>query len=280
MFDRLVITHPQQADIKGRRVYFLISAMALGFTLSVALIASIFAVDLSLGTANFELVELVAPVQIPPTEPKLPEVAKQREKLKAAPDTVQKPPTRAMNMARVDEAPREVPTAVSTVQNSHKERPANGYFEVGKFDSDPVTTSSSSGRDTSEGTPVDAGLSGNTSTVSKAEETGPPPPPIRPDPPKKTIRQSMGVINGQATSLPKPIYSAAAKAVHASGKVSVRVVIDERGNVISANAVSGHPLLTSSAEAAALNARFSPTLLSGTPIQISGVIVYNFNFSG
>lgn len=88
----------------------------------------------------------------------------------------------------------------------------------------------------------------------------------------------MGVINGKATSLPKPIYSAAAKAVHASGQVSVKVVIDENGKVVSANAVSGHPLLKASAESAARNARFSPTLLSGSPIKISGTI--NYNFSG
>lgn len=279
MFDKLVITHPERANIKGRKAYFLASAIALSLTLSISLIASIFAADLNLGTATFELVELVAPVQMPPTEPKLPETAKQPEKLKAAPDTTQKAPTRQVIMARVDEAPRDVPTAVSTVQNTNKERPATGYFEVGKFDSDPVATGSSSGRETGADTPADSGLSSVTAPVAKVEETAPPPP-VKVDPPKKTVRQSMGVINGQATSLPKPIYSAAAKAVHASGKVSVRVVIDEHGNVISANAVSGHPLLTSSAEAAALNARFSPTLLSGTPIQISGVIVYNFNFSG
>ncbi|MBP9111141.1 MAG: energy transducer TonB [Pyrinomonadaceae bacterium] len=47
--------------------------------------------------------------------------------------------------------------------------------------------------------------------------------------------------------------------------------------MVSANAVSGHPLLKASAEAAARNARFSPTMLSGEPIKIKGVIIYNFN---
>lgn len=90
----------------------------------------------------------------------------------------------------------------------------------------------------------------------------------------KTI--SGGVLNGKATSLPLPAYPPAAKAVKAEGAVSVQVVIDEAGNVVNASAVSGHPLLRSAAEAAALEAKFSPTLLGGTPVRISGVLTYVF----
>ena len=76
----------------------------------------------------------------------------------------------------------------------------------------------------------------------------------------KTI--SKGVVNGSAVSLPKPVYPAAAKAVGAGGAVNVQVTIDEQGNVISANAVSGHPLLRQASEKAALEAKFNPTLLA------------------
>jgi TonB family protein len=87
---------------------------------------------------------------------------------------------------------------------------------------------------------------------------------------------SGGVLNGKATSLPKPSYPAAAKAVRAGGAVSVQVTIDEEGNVISAAATSGHPLLRQASEQAARGAKFSPTRLSGTLVKITGVIVYNF----
>jgi outer membrane biosynthesis protein TonB len=56
----------------------------------------------------------------------------------------------------------------------------------------------------------------------------------------------------------------------------VRVLIDETGNVVSATPVSGHPLLQASAAAAARQSKFSPTMLSGQPVKVSGVIVYNF----
>jgi TonB family protein len=85
-----------------------------------------------------------------------------------------------------------------------------------------------------------------------------------------------GVLNGRAISLPAPVYPPAAKAVRASGTVTVEVVIDEAGSVQSAKAISGHPLLKPSAVAAARKAKFSPTYDSGVPVKISGVLVYNF----
>jgi TonB family protein len=90
----------------------------------------------------------------------------------------------------------------------------------------------------------------------------------------KTI--SGGVVNGKATNLVKPPYPAAARAVRAAGAVNVQVTIDESGNVISASAVSGHPLLRAAAVQAARSSKFSPTTISGQPVKVTGVVVYNF----
>lgn len=87
---------------------------------------------------------------------------------------------------------------------------------------------------------------------------------------------SGGVLNGKAISLVRPVYPAAARAVRASGAVSVQVLIGEEGNVISAAAVSGHPLLRAASVAAAKEAKFPPTILSGQPVKVSGIITYNF----
>lgn len=85
-----------------------------------------------------------------------------------------------------------------------------------------------------------------------------------------------GVLNGKAESLGKPNYPNAAKAVRAGGSVDVQVLILEGGEVYWAKAVSGHPLLRRSSEIAACSTRFSPTLLEGNPVKVSGVITYNF----
>jgi protein TonB len=84
------------------------------------------------------------------------------------------------------------------------------------------------------------------------------------------------VLNGKAISKPQPPYPAIAKAARAAGTVTVQITVDEQGNVISATATSGHPLLRQAAAQAARQARFSPTLLSGQPVKVSGVITYNF----
>lgn len=108
-------------------------------------------------------------------------------------------------------------------------------------------------------------------------------PPATPLPSVRRLNQtgyyspvSAGVINGAATKLPKPAYPVAARAVNASGAVSIQVTVDESGKVISATPVSGHPLLRAAAVQAATGAAFAPTTLSGKPVRVTGVITYNF----
>ncbi len=87
---------------------------------------------------------------------------------------------------------------------------------------------------------------------------------------------SGGVLNGKAVSKPAPLYPAIAKAARARGVVVVQITVDENGEVISASAVSGHPLLRQAAVQAARQARFSQTRLSGQPVKVTGTITYNF----
>lgn len=96
------------------------------------------------------------------------------------------------------------------------------------------------------------------------------------EPARSKTPVSAGVLNSKAVNLPKPDYPSTAKSVGAQGKVVVELTIDETGKVIKARAVSGHPLLQKAAVAAALQARFSPTLLSGEPVSITGTISYTF----
>ena len=56
----------------------------------------------------------------------------------------------------------------------------------------------------------------------------------------------------------------------------MNVTIDRRGNVVSAKAVKGHPLLRSSAEAAARRSKFKPFSVNGRSVNARGSINYNF----
>jgi protein TonB len=115
----------------------------------------------------------------------------------------------------------------------------------------------------------------NSSAVKLDEE----PPPAQPAPKRLLRPVSGGVLNGKAAVLPKPTYPPNAKNMRASGLVVVEVVIDEAGKVIAAKAISGSPFLQPAAVQAAQGARFSPTLLSGQPVKVSGQINYNFSLT-
>lgn len=84
------------------------------------------------------------------------------------------------------------------------------------------------------------------------------------------------VLEGKVVSKPAPEYPAAAKAAHVMGSVVIKVWVDEAGSVTRATAVCGHPLLAEASLVSARRARFTPTLLDGKPVKVSGFITYNF----
>ena len=100
-------------------------------------------------------------------------------------------------------------------------------------------------------------------------------PPAQPAPPQK-ITLASSVLTSKLISKPVPVYPKLAREAHAQGAVAVQIVVDEQGRVVSAQATGGHPLLRQVAVQAAHQARFTPTLLNGKPVKVSGVITYNF----
>jgi protein TonB len=87
------------------------------------------------------------------------------------------------------------------------------------------------------------------------------------------------VLNGKALNLPKPEYPEEARQFRVHGTVLVKIKIDESGKVIEAVATCGNPYLRRASEEAAYKARFTPTFKAGQPVQVTGVIIYNFKAS-
>lgn len=242
------------------------------------LLWSLFAKDLGVGNESFELSALVAPVLIPAEKPPVPEpIIKEARSENAVKETVEKT-TRRENILQISESPI-VPKDISTVPLVNKERP-RGTFTISNGEELTATSSSPRGRgDDREGNERNVGISQNSGANLVEESSKEVPPPIikKPNPmPKSPVTQSLGVINGKAINLPKPAYPAAAQAVRAGGDVSVQVTIDESGRVISARAINGHVLLRNVSETAARSAKFDPTLLSNTPVKVTGIIIYKF----
>jgi len=257
------------AENKRRSEFMLIVLVIAVITVVSLWTRDLFAHDYGMGGDDLSLTTLVAPVPVadeepPPEEQKKPEEQKQ-------PDV----DVRRELIQNIMSSPIKPPDTISTTRNLIKEMRTDRLTKLGSSDSDTGARI-----DPGVARVVDSGGTDGLSTgTGGSGDTGgagvpPPPPPPEKKAPPKTV--SGGVLNGKATSLPKPGYPAAARAMRASGSVSVQVLISESGSVISANAVSGHPLLRAAAEGAARGARFSPTLLSGQPVKVSGVITYNF----
>ena len=84
-----------------------------------------------------------------------------------------------------------------------------------------------------------------------------------------------GVLNSKALSLPQPRLSEEAKRQKQTGRITVRVIVDENGKVVSATAMNGPAVLREIAEAAAREATFAPTVQDGITVRVAGELVYD-----
>ena len=232
--------------------------------------------ELTLSDDGLELSALIAPVPIPAVEPPKPEPPQQQQPQQQEQQAAKNEfTTRQAVIERVDES-HLIPDNISTTPNKQKERPKDGVY---KIDNGPEKDGGGIGpRGNNNGGggvvgPLTPGtIAGNTG--NDGDDQPPVMPKKEPAGPKKPV--SGGVLNGQARSLPKPPYPMTAKALNVRDSVSVQVVVDEKGNVISAKAVSGHFTLRQVAEQAARQAKFDPTYLTGQPVKVTGVIIYKF----
>jgi periplasmic protein TonB len=263
MFDTLVESGSHADDLSRKGSFFLGTFVVYGIVLLAIAVGSVYLYNDSIPDPSLELLTLVAPVP----------QAQEEVKPKEEPKPVSKQDTAVVTRTEISViAPVVKSNEVAQEKTKEVARNVTNFINKGNED---VGASSAA-------PPIDTGFARGTAregssgpAVTGGDE--PPPPPAAPTPPPKpkTI-VSGGVLNGKAISKPQPAYPAIAKAARAQGTVSVQILVDESGRVISASATSGHPLLRAAAESAARQARFSPTLLSGQPVKVSGVITYNF----
>jgi periplasmic protein TonB len=272
MFDSLVESGSHSDDIARKGSFFLGTMLLYVVGLLAAAVGGIYYANSSIPDPSLELLTLVAPV---PVAQQQEQKVEQKQEQKPAASKEPQVNTRV-----------EISVVAPVVKSNEVAKETTKEISRAKS---AVTIQGTSDRDAPPGAAVPSAIGssiggGGVSSggppppvVAVADDAPPPPPKPTPTPaPKPKTIVSGGVLNGKAISKPQPPYPAIAKAARASGTVTVQIVVDESGRVISASAVSGHPLLQQAAVAAARQARFSPTLLSGQPVKVSGVITYNF----
>jgi periplasmic protein TonB len=269
MLDQLVESRNNSAENTRRSEFLLGTLVVIVSVLVGGWVYSLFHKEYGMGTGDLDISSLVAPVALPEDAPPPPPPDKPDKPNPASdkPTVVEKIAT----MEETREPPKELKGEILKAPPLKRED-ASKYDvsdkNAGRFDPNKVYNETPKGI-------TDTGGGGDDEDEKKlVVKTATPTPKPTEKPVPKTV--SGGVVNGKATNLVKPPYPAAARAVRASGAVNVQVTIDESGNVISASAVSGHPLLRAAAVQAARSSKFSPTMLSGQAVKVTGVIVYNF----
>lgn len=274
MLDRLVESRDTSGENRRRTGLLLTTFVLMSALMITGWVWSLYGKDFGMSD-DLELSTLVAPVPVMEDEPPPPPEESKPEKQQTQQEDVQQT-TRTELIKNLEMAPQKAPEETSVTKSNIPPAPSfntvQGERNVDRTSSGPVRENSSG--DGGGGFQTTATPAPTPEPEDKPAPAAPPPPPPKPKVPKVI---SGGVVNGKAINLPTPTYPPAARAMGAKGAVNVAVKIDENGNVVSASATSGHPLLRAAAVSAARSAKFAPTKLSGEPVSVTGVIVYNFN---
>ncbi len=86
----------------------------------------------------------------------------------------------------------------------------------------------------------------------------------------------VGSLVTMAAQKVAPAYPATARTARIGGKVTVFLMLDEKGAVATVERTDGPALLRRAAEDAARRWKFRPTLINGQPVRVSGFINFNF----
>ncbi|PWT88053.1 MAG: hypothetical protein C5B55_13710 [Blastocatellia bacterium] len=261
MFNNLIESSSHRKEFKRRGSFLLFTTATYALLFVITGVASIYAYDANLGEQSYEI-NWLPPVNLEATATVSHDPAPRPHQ---ADNNRSNVPERVVAMLSVNH-PEVVPTGVSVTPNKNLPLPPGGA-RIGPRDWDPAVGSGGPGPATGSARIIPP----SGPLVIEAGD----PPPQPPKPPVKILKVSR-VLNSQAISLPKPVYPTLARTAGVQGTVNVQVLIDESGKVISAKAVSGHPLLLLEAQRAAMQARFSPTIVGDQPMKVSGVITYNF----
>jgi protein TonB len=268
MFDNLVESTSHKGDLSRKGGFFL-GTLAIYVVLAVVIgVVGIITYNDHLDALNMELTTMVAPVPIQ-AQPE----QQQEQHQEARPQQQDQQVATRTEFVSSNLDPTKVPQKVEAVASRVPPVPPGGAV-LSNRNSDPVGGAAVGPIGAGTGGPV--GGTAPAKPVVIASDDPEPVPKATPEP-KKNVTISGGVLNGKAISKPTPPYPPIARAARASGTVVVGVTVDESGKVIAAHALSGNPLLQQAAVQTAYSWRFSPTLLSGQPVKVTGQITFNFN---
>jgi periplasmic protein TonB len=113
-------------------------------------------------------------------------------------------------------------------------------------------------------------------TLPSAPATTEPPRITQAVEPPKIVRLSEGVLRGKLVTMIKPPYPSIARQARVSGTVKLLAIIGKDGRVRELSILEGHAMLRQAAYDAVRQWVYSPTIVSGTAVEVEAPIDVNF----
>ena len=269
MFSNLIESGSHRADLKRKGKFFLGATAFYAVLLAATGVGSIYAYNARIDDASD--LEVLAIMRFSPAETR-PEPARREESRPASSDN------------REQQFATRVNVSIITPYHTDRVAPENSRdikahtpVVISDHDSDPKSVGGPASTNYISGP---GGPGGGDTGAPRVEESATPPPPsprVTPTPAERKGPLALStLLASKIISKPAPPYPALARQIGVQGSVTVQFLIDEQGHVVNAKATSGHTLLQAAAVQAAYKATFTPTVLSGKPTTVTGVITYNF----
>lgn len=226
------------------------------------------------------------------------------------PEEIKKPPAKVEEIQKTEEipiVPTETPTTGITQPPKAEEKKVEEKRKTVEEKKEPVVEKKveETSKETSiekkepkpplkEEIPPEKELVEEIKAPEPVIETQPPPPPkVEEEKEPKKIEQveekkpkyktgdlvdisTPGLIPPKPIKQAKAVYPPIAKMQKIQGKVDVRVLVDENGNVIEAKAISGHNIFHAESEKAALKSKFYPAEVDGIKVKCFFTISFDF----
>jgi len=188
MFDKLIESDTEGAEFKNRSRYFTVSTIVVGTLFLTAVVYSLYAAEVGLGAVNFDISELVAPL-----ETREPEKAPEPDRSQAQASQDDTAQTSRQQIIPPTDVSTLEPKGVSVVKSPFKTLDPSKFDRVLKGPDRDAGSPAGAGRDKTSGTMGDVGP--NDIDEKEAAKSAPPPVVVKP---RTTPLRICTVLNGSA----------------------------------------------------------------------------------
>lgn len=185
--------------------------------------------------------------------------------------TTQKPAAPSPVVGVTQAVPQQTTAQVAAATPAPTQAATNATTQTGGTTMQPATRavappSTQPAQDAQRGSPSASPAPSPTKPAATSDASATPTQPVE-----------VGSLIARASQTVAPTYPATARSARIGGKVTVYLLLDEKGQVAAVQRSEGPELLRRAAEDAARRWRFRPTVINNQPVRVTGNLSFNFS---